>query len=98
MQIGNNLINVPAVILLSIACSCAILSAFFLWQQIGEINRKLPDSEQISYWGMHPAKMAKMKRECKRLCPSGKTELMRRNVQDAAFAFMILLLIPLGFF
>ncbi len=98
MQIGNNLINVPAVILLSLACSCAMLSAFFLWQQIGEINRKLPDSEQISYWGVHPAKMAKIKREYKRLYPSGKIDLMRRILQYAAFAFMVLLLIPLGFF
>ena len=98
MQIGNNLINVPAVILLSLACSCAMLSAFFLWQQIGEINRKLPDSEQISYWGVHPAKMAKIKREYKRLYPSGKIDLMRRILQYAAFAFMVLLLIPPGFF
>jgi len=93
-----NVISIPAVILFSLAFSCAILSAFFLWQQIGEINRKLPDSEQISYWGMHPAKMAKIKREYKRLYPSGRIDLMRRALQYGAVGFVVLLLIPLGFF
>ncbi len=92
------MISVPAVILLSLASSSGILSAFFLWQEIGEINRKLPDAEQISYWGMHPVKMAKVKREYNRLYPSGKIDLMRRILQYAAFAFAVLLLIPLGFF
>jgi hypothetical protein len=98
MQIANNILSLPAVALLCLAASCAILSAFFLWQQIGEINRKLPDNEQISYWGMHPIKMARIKREYKRLYPSGKIDLMRRILQYAAFGFMVLLLIPLGFF
>ena len=91
-------INVPAVILFCSACSCGLLSTFFLWQQIGEINRKLPESEQISYWGMHPIKMAKIKREYRRLYPSGRIDLLRRIFQYAAFGFMVLLLIPLGFF
>ena len=94
----RNLISFPSVLLLCLVCSCAILSAFFLWQQIGEINRKLPDNEQISYWGMHPAKMARIKREYKRLYPSGRIDLLRRLLQYAAFAFLVLLLIPLGFF
>ena len=33
--------SIPAAILLALACSCCILSAFFLWQEIGEVNRKL---------------------------------------------------------
>jgi hypothetical protein len=94
----RNLISFPAVVLFCLACSCAILSAFFLWQQIGEINRKLPDTEQISYWGMHPVKMARIKREYKRLYPSGRVDFLRRILQYAAFAFLVLLLIPLGFF
>jgi hypothetical protein len=86
------------VALLCLACSCAVLSAFFLWQQIGAINRKLPDNEQMSYWGMHPVKMARIKREYKRLYPSGRFNLLRRILQYAAFAFLVLLLIPMGFF
>jgi hypothetical protein len=93
-----NIISLPAMVLFCLACSCAILSAFFLWQQIGEINRKLPDNERISYWGMHPLKMAKIKIQYKRLYPSGKIDLLRRILQYTAFAFLALLLIPLGFF
>ena len=93
-----NVISPAAIVLFCSACTCAILSAFFLWQEIGEVNRKMSDSEQISYWGMHPAKMAKIKQEYRRLYPSGKIDLVRRTLQYAAFAFAVLLLIPLGFF
>lgn len=91
-------VSLPAVVLFCLACSCAILSSLLLWQEIGEINRKLPDAEQISYWGMHPAKMARIKREYRRLYPSGKLDLIRLMLQYATFAFAVLLLIPLGFF
>jgi hypothetical protein len=90
--------SLSIVLILSLASSSCILSAFFLWQEIGEINRKLPDTEQMSYWGMHPAKMARVKSEYRRLYPSGKVDLMRRIFQYVGFAFMALLLIPLGFF
>jgi len=92
------MINVPAVVVLCLASSSCILSAFFLWQEIGEINRKLPDTEQISYWGMYPGKMARIKQEYKRLYPFGKIDLARRICQYVAFVFAALLLIPLGFF
>ena len=87
-----------ALVLFAFAGSCAALSAFVLWQEIGEVNRKLGDTEQISYWGMHPAKMARIKLEYIRLYPSGKLDLVRRILQYAMFAFLALLLIPLGFF
>jgi hypothetical protein len=47
---------------------------------------------------MHPTKMARIKREYTRLYPSGKIDLMRLIFQYAMFAFLVLLLIPLGFF
>ncbi len=97
MDVGN-ILSIPAIVLLCLAGSCFMLSAFFLWQEIGEINRKLPDDKQISYWGIHPIKMARIRREYKRLYPSGKIDLLSRIFQYAAFAFMVLLLIPLGFF
>lgn len=92
------MLSPPAIVLFCLAFSCAILSSFLLWQEIGEINRKLPDAEQISYWGMHPTKMARIKREYTRLYPSGKIDLMRLIFGYAMFAFLVLLLIPLGFF
>lgn len=89
---------ISAAILLCLAASCCMLSAFCLWQEIGEVNRKLPDDQRLSCWGMHFVKMSKVKREYRRLYPSGKVDLWRRIFQYAAFAFGLLLLIPLGFF
>jgi hypothetical protein len=90
--------SISGAILLSLVCSCCMLSGFFLWQEIGEVNRKLPSTEQISYWGMHPVKMANVRREYGRLYPSGKIDVIRRVFQYAAFALAVLSLIPLGFF
>ena len=98
MQLVANLLKPITVVLFSFMCSCAVLSAFFLWQEIGEVNRKLPDSEQISYWGIYPDKMAAIKEEYRRLYPSGKIDLLRRIPQYAMFVFAGLLLVPLGFF
>jgi len=92
------MITAPVVLLFCLAGSCSILSGFFLWQEIGEINRKLTDAEQISYWGMHAVKMARIKAEYKRLYPLGKIDVMRRIFQYLGLAFLALLLIPLGFF
>ena len=89
---------ISAAILLCLAASCCMLSAFCLWQEIGEVNRKLPDDQRLSYWGMHFVKMSRVKSEYRRLYPSGKVDLWRRIFQYAAFAFGLLLLIPLGFF
>jgi hypothetical protein len=92
------LFNLPVLVILCLAGSCAMISSFLLWQEIGEVNRKTPEGEQISYWGMYPAKMARVKREYLRLYPTGRIDLMRRIFQYAAFACLFLLLIPLGFF
>jgi hypothetical protein len=90
--------SISAVILLATGTSCCVLSAFCLWQEIGEVNRKLPDAEYISYFGMHPNKMAKLKKEYRRLYPAGKVDLWRRIFQYAALLFLALTLIPLGAF
>jgi hypothetical protein len=51
-------LNLAGSIFLGIAATCAIISGFCIFVEIGEINRKVPESEQISYIGMHPAKMS----------------------------------------
>lgn len=92
------IINSSVIVILCLAGTCAVLSSFLLWQEIGEVNRKLSETEQISYWGMHPVKMARVKREYKRLYPTGKIDLVRRIFQYVGLGSMVLLLIPLGFF
>lgn len=82
----------------SIAVSCAIFSSFLVYQEIGELNRKLPDDKQISYFGMYPGKMAMIKREYKRLYPVGRVDFWRVAFQIAAFVFLALVAITAGFF
>ena len=91
-------ISVPIAVLFSLAMTCLVTSGFLLCQEIGEINKCKSSEEQISYWGMYPGKMSRIKREYKKLYPSGKVELMRFAFQIAAFVFTFLLLIPAGLF
>lgn len=91
-------LSIWTAVLLLLACSSLALSSLLLWQEIGEINRRLPDAERISYWGIHPTKMAKIQAVYRRLYPSGKLDIARQVSQYVGFALLLLLLIPLGFF
>jgi hypothetical protein len=83
-------IGIPGYIFLSLAATCAILSGLVIVLEIGEINRKLPDSEQIRYLGLHPGKMAHIKSEYKRLYPNGSYESWRIVIQVAAMMLAVL--------
>jgi hypothetical protein len=64
-------LNQRAIVFLSLAATCAIISGFLGCQEIGEVNRKLPESQQIPYLLMYPGKMREIKTEYKRLYPTG---------------------------
>lgn len=83
---------------LCLAVTCCIISGIFLMQEIGEINRKKSDAEQISCWWMYPGKMSKIRREYKSLYPFGRLDTLRLAFQFAAYGFLVLLLISLGAF
>jgi hypothetical protein len=101
MQVSDLLssigLNIPGMIFLSLAVSCAILSSVMIYQEIGEVNRKLPDDQQIPYTLMYPGKMAKIKADYKRLYPTGKAEFWRFALQIAAFVFLGLVALVSGF-
>ena len=84
--------------LLALGATCGIVSGFFLMVEIGEINRKVPESEQISYLGIHPVKMARIKSEYKRLYPAGRAELCRVIFQTVAFVLLVLAAVAAGAF
>ena len=86
-------IKVSSWILLSLGVSCIMFSGLLIYQEVGEVNRKLPDEDQIPYLGMYPGKMARIKREYKRLYPAGRVEFWRMTLQLAGFGFLILLFI-----
>jgi hypothetical protein len=54
------------------AISCLIWAGFVTFAMMGEINRKLPEKDQISYlWG-YPAKYRRINAEYRRLYPTGR--------------------------
>lgn len=90
-------LNLAGIIFLALGTTCAVLSGMLSYQEIGEINRKLPDSEQVPYLFMYPGKMRKIKVEYKRLYPDGRVNLWRSLFQAGMFVFLALTAIVGGF-
>lgn len=91
-------ITLTGILFLSLAASCGILSGFLTYQEIGEVNRKLPNGEQIPYVFMYPGKMRRIKAEYKRFYPDGQVEFWRMTFQVAGAVFLALTAIASGFF
>ena len=91
-------LNAASMILGALAISCAVLSGFFTTQEIGEINRRLPDDQQISYWRMYTEKFVRMKREYGRLYPGGRLHTFANGFEVAALAFFLLAVFAARFF
>ena len=91
-------LNVTSMFLGSAAVLCAVLSGIVTMQEIGEINRKLPDDQQISYWGMYSEKYSRVKQAYKQLYPKGRLHGLGVGLEIAAFVFFALALLAAGFF
>jgi hypothetical protein len=63
-----------ALVFLALATSCFIISSLCLSKEVGEVNRKLPDDQQISYWGMYTSKRLKIKDQYRKLYPNGRLD------------------------
>ena len=72
---------------------CAVLSGLLAFQEIGEVNRKLPADEQIGYYGFYPGKMQKVARAYKSLYPCGRVDTVRLLLGAGAILFTILALV-----
>jgi hypothetical protein len=91
-------ISLTTLVFLCVGISCAVISSFLFWQEIGEVNRKLPENEQISYLGMYPQKYTRIKREYKRLYPNGRIHRMGFVFEVVGFVFLFLAAVSAGFF
>lgn len=87
-----------ALLLFALGVTCGIISGYIACQEIGEVNRKLPEGEQFGYYGFYPGKMQKIKQEYKRLYPNGRTEMLRVAFVVAFFVFLALALVDIRFF
>jgi hypothetical protein len=91
-------LNLISVALTALAVSCFVLSGILLTQEIGEINRKLPEDQQISYWWIYSEKYARIKKEYKRLYPKGRIHTLANIFGLAGIALLLLAAIAAGFF
>ena len=91
-------LNFAAIVLGALAIFCAVISGFLLTQEIGGINRKLPEDQQISYWWMYAEKYSRIKKEYRRFYPNGRIHTLGVIFEVAAFALFLLALIAAGFF
>ena len=91
-------LNLATIILGLLSVMCMAMSWFLLTQEIGEVNRKLPEDQQISYWWMYAEKYARIKKEYKRLYPSGRLHRSGVIFQIAGFAFVFLAAVAAAFF
>jgi len=89
---------IVSVAFVCLGASCAAIGSLLVHREIAEVNRRVPDAAQISYWFMYPGKMQKIKAEYKRLYPAGSIEIWRLRLQLAIFAFLALAVIFLAFF
>jgi hypothetical protein len=73
------MITIPlsVLILFAAATSLVIGANLVLYAMIGEINRKLPEEQQIGYLGFYPSKAFRITREYRRLCPGGHLNTVR---------------------
>ena len=80
-------------LLISMATSVIVGSGFVLYMMIGEVNRKLPQSEQIPYifsqLSSYIGKLRRVKREYRRLYPDGKLNKIRVVLQVIGFILIV---------
>lgn len=90
--------SIATLVLGGLAFSCLLISGLFFWQEIGEVNRKKPENEQISYFGMYPQKYARIKKEYKRLYPKGRVHTIGFIFEVVGFILLFLTAVSAGFF
>jgi hypothetical protein len=91
-------LNLASIVLAAFGVSCLVLSGFFLTQEIGEINRKLPEDQQISYRWMYAEKYARIRKEYRRLYPNGRIHTLGVIFEFVGFVLLVLAAVAAGFF
>ncbi len=82
----------------ALGIACLFYSGFVWYQQIGEVNRKLPEDQQISYLWMYAEKGSDINRRYRRFYPNGRLNLLKYGLQVAGIALCILALIFSGLY
>jgi hypothetical protein len=86
-----------AIVFVVLATACGIMSAYLTFREIEEVNRKLPEQEQIEYAFMYPGKMRRIRLAYKGFYPQGAVNRWRLVSQTAMFLFLGLAAVTAGF-
>jgi len=87
-----------AIAALSIAATCMISAGFALYAMIGEVNRKLPDNNQIGYLWFYWSKIKRILGEYKRLYPGGRLSALYKTLTAVASVLLLICAWALGIF
>ncbi|MGB6774342.1 MAG: hypothetical protein WBD25_15545 [Terriglobales bacterium] len=77
------------IVLFCVAMTSVFLGNLFFFMMIGEVNRKRPDGEQISYFGHHYFKTKRIFREYRYLYPEGNIHIYMVIFSAVAFSGMV---------
>ena len=97
-RLGANFVNLLVILLETLGVGCWLVSAALTYQEVGEINRKLPEDQQMSYFFFHLEKMIKISREYRRLYPHSSIDQLRYVLVIVGTIFLALAGATMGFF
>ena len=75
---------------------CLFFSNILITAMIGEINRRRPDNDQLSYLGFTPTKSVKVFTQYRRLHPEGRLHLLAIGCFIIAMLLLILVAVQLA--
>ena len=85
-------------VLFGIAQVCAITGSVAVYAELSNVNRKLPDDQQISYFWWYFSKYRRVDGLYRQYYPAGRLILLRRICFGIGAASMIAFAKILGFF
>jgi hypothetical protein len=83
-------LSVIGIVLFLMAQSCILLSGFVMFAMIGQINRKLPDNQQISYLNGNVIKTVQVFSEYRRLYPEGRLHTLTKSFFGLGIVLLII--------
>jgi hypothetical protein len=86
-----------AIVFFVLSALCMAVSGYFTLREIEEINRKLPQGEQVEYAWMYPGKMQRIRHAYKRLYPEGTIDQWRIVFAGSGIVFIALTAVAAGF-
>lgn len=89
---------IAAIVFFALATTCILASGYVMFAMIGEINRRLPEEQRVSYLFGHFGKFTKVTSEYRRLYPDGRLLSLYRAFLFLGIALLIAFAWRIGMF